>query len=574
MRSKATVWRPLPLLFAPFVTATVCGCLHHKQPAPGGGRVAARRVAPYMSAMAATLPPAPQAVATGPAGKVAHPPRGQGCQPGGGGSRTVAFNPYPLTVMAATRVITAVDPATGARITRRTARTYVAVVVTGDPAQGHAWAQNWCGRPDLAAKQLAKWGPDSHARLAPVMADPWATPEAAPAPEATPEAAPTPEALAWARAREARLWKLEEAAALAPEAAPEAKAAPAAQTTPAPAAPTPSRRRLGRLQGEARVLMARFSRCYRLTAPQAQALAVTVHSWAGRGGPGLWRVTPAGGPAQPAVALSRPLWRGLAARGVVVIEGPGLGWQSLALADLWGIAQAQARAEGLRPLRTLAEIRAAQAAPAAQAAQAAQAAPRPTLPGEATPPPAPAPLGDAAPALPPLPVAAPADRVAAHRAAAAAGRPVSLAALARDLGLGLASGGRLPRYGATGEPAPRPAPAALADHPTGDAWAGQPWDPGTPEARARVADQGRIAARLHPIARAATGAGCTLPPSWASDGPALNGELPPMRALEALPLPTLAAAAAALAALPPVTEAQAHGLAYCRAALRARAARL
>lgn len=198
---------------------------------------------------------------------------------------------------------------------------------------------------------------------------------------------------------------------------------------------------------------------------------------------------------------------------------------------------------------------------------------RPTLPGEATPPPAPAPLGDAAPALPPLPVAAPADRVAAHRAAAAAGRPVSLAALARDLGhsLGLASGGRLPRYGATGDLPPRPAPAAA---PTGDPLQGLPWDPGTPAARARHAEQGRIAAALHPIARAATGAGCALPFSWGSDGPALNGDLPPMRALEALPLSTLAAAAAALAALPPVTEAQAQGLAYCRAALRARSARL
>ena len=211
-------------------------------------------------------------------------------------------------------------------------------------------------------------------------------------------------------------------------------------------------------------------------------------------------------------------------------------------------------------------------------------------------------------------------------AAAAAGRPVSLAALARDLGRGLAlaSGGRLPapadrvaaqaralaadlliprptpdslraraviagaeaaRLAVSGEAAPAQAAAShaetltawadsLADRPTGDAWAGQPWDPGTPEARARVAEQGRIAARLHPIAQAATGAGCTLPPSWWSDGPALNGELAPMRALEALPLPTLAAAAAALAALPPVTEAQAQGLAYCRAALRAAAARL
>ena len=186
------------------------------------------------------------------------------------------------------------------------------------------------------------------------------------------------------------------------------------------------------------------------------------------------------------------------------------------------------------------------------------AAARVTLPGE---PPAAAPV-------PP----APGGGVAAHRAAAAAGRPVSLAALARDLGrgLGLASGGRLPvRYGAAGDLPARPAPA-----PTGDPLEGLPWDPGTPAARARHAEQGRIAARLHPIAQAATGAGCTLPPSWWSDGPALSGELAPMRALEALPLSTLAAAAAALAALPPVTEAQAQGLAYCRAALRAAAARL
>ena len=188
------------------------------------------------------------------------------------------------------------------------------------------------------------------------------------------------------------------------------------------------------------------------------------------------------------------------------------------------------------------------------------AAARVTLPGE---PPAAAPV-------PP----APGGGVAAHRAAAAAGRPVSLAALARDLGrgLGLASGGRLPaRYGATGDLPARPAPAAAL---TGDPLEGLPWDPGTPEARARHAEQGRTAARLYPIAQAATGAGCTLPPSWWGDGPALNGELAPMRALEALPLPTLAAAAAALAALPPVTEAQAQGLAYCRAALRAAAARL
>jgi hypothetical protein len=81
--------------------------------------------------------------------------------------------------MAQTRVLTAVDPATGARITRRTARTYVAVVVIGDPAQGEAQAATWCGRPDLAEKALRKFSrPD--ARLAPVVEDPWAEAEAAP----------------------------------------------------------------------------------------------------------------------------------------------------------------------------------------------------------------------------------------------------------------------------------------------------------------------------------------------------------------------------------------------------------
>jgi hypothetical protein len=90
--------------------------------------------------------------------------------------------------MAQTRVLTAVDPATGARITRRTARTYVAVVVIGDPAQGEAHPATWCGRPDLAEKALRKFSrPD--ARLAPVVEDPWAEAEAAPAP-AQAEAAP------------------------------------------------------------------------------------------------------------------------------------------------------------------------------------------------------------------------------------------------------------------------------------------------------------------------------------------------------------------------------------------------
>ena len=49
-------------------------------------------------------------------------------------------------------LITAVDPITGACLTRRTERTYFAAVVI-DTAQG-AVAVAWCGRPDLADKRL------------------------------------------------------------------------------------------------------------------------------------------------------------------------------------------------------------------------------------------------------------------------------------------------------------------------------------------------------------------------------------------------------------------------------------
>ena len=181
----------------------------------------------------------------------------------------------------------------------------------------------------------------------------------------------------------------------------------------------------------------------------------------------------------------------------------------------------------------------APAAPWAQVAAAMAPAARVTLPGE--------------PAAAPLPPA-PGGGVAAHRAAAAAGRPVSLAALARDLGrgLGLTTGGRIP------------APAAA---PTGDPLEGLPWDPGTPAARARVAGQGRRAAILWPVAQAITGAGHPLPASWASDGPVLNGEVGPVTALAALPAALLESAAAALAALPPVTPAQAQALELLRDAL-------
>jgi hypothetical protein len=219
--------------------------------------------------------------------------------------------------MAQTRVITAVDPATGARLTRRTARTYVAVVVVGDPAQGRAQAATWCGRPDLAEKALRKFSrPD--ARLAPVVEDPWADAEPA-------------------------------------------------------------------LPGEAR---------------------------------------------------------------------PG------------------------------------SAAPDA----------RPVLPGE-TEPPAPVAQDGPAPELPRL--------------------------------------------------SPRAVPA-------------EPWDPGTPDARARVALQGERVATLWPIAQAVRGAGFDLPPVWWADGPVMAGERTYGEALAALPVGAIAAAAAALAALPPVTTAQARALRLCR----------
>jgi len=137
----------------------------------------------------------------------------------------------------------------------------------------------------------------------------------------------------------------------------------------------------------------------------------------------------------------------------------------------------------------------------------------------------------------------PSPALATLRADAAAGRPVSLAALARAV-------------------TPTPAPAT----PRGDVLAGQPWDPGTPDARARVALQGERVATLWPIAQALRGEGVTLPGAWATDGPVMAGEWPYDRALAALPLGAIAQAAAALAALPPVTAAQDRALRVCRSA--------
>jgi len=290
---------------------------------------------------------------------------------------------YPLPAMAQTRVLVAVDPATGARITRRTARTYVAVVVTGDPAQGQAHAQGWCGRPDLAARALAKWEGRCNARLAPVVEDPWA--EAEPAPVvAEPEAVD----------------------------------------------------RLG---------FATFN-------PETESLSEALP-------PDCYPPAPR----------------------------------------------------------------------------------RPVLPGEPEP--------VATRAAEPAPVTLPGENpgaVAALRADAAAGRRVSLASLVRAL----SDAPELPE---------------LPTRFSGGGFAGrQPWDPGTPDARARVALQGERVATLWPIAQAVRGAGFDLPPVWWPDGPVMAGERTYGEALAALPLGAIAAAAAALAALPPVTAAQDRALRLCR----------
>ena len=92
--------------------------------------------------------------------------------------------------MAQTRTITARDPITGATFKRRTARTYHAAVIIDTAAGPKAMA--WVGRPDLAPKQLERHSTAGEpARLALVVADPWAEP--APA-VAEPVAEPVPAA--------------------------------------------------------------------------------------------------------------------------------------------------------------------------------------------------------------------------------------------------------------------------------------------------------------------------------------------------------------------------------------------
>jgi hypothetical protein len=347
--------------------------------------------------------------------------------------------------MAQTRVLVAVDPATGTRITRRTARTYVAVVVTGDPAQGQAWPQNWAGRPDLAAKQLAKWGAGSDARLAPVVEDPWAEAEA--------EAAPAP--------------------------------APA-QAEPAPVVAEP----------EAEIV-AHLCRKFPISTPatwapavarlQARGAAVTVGA--------ILRETERPAPVLPGEAR------------------PGAAPEPLAQVEIDPYRRGEWQRTGIGPDPVaVAERRAARWAERnpEHSYRVVAVAPRPVLPGE-TEPPAPVAQDGPAPDLPNLATPAP----------------------------------------------------------TGDGWAGQPWDPGTPDARARVALQGERVATLWPIAQAARGAGFDLPPAWWADGPILAGERTYVEALAALPLGAIAAAAAALAALPPVTAAQDRALRLCRGDLAA-----
>jgi len=359
---------------------------------------------------------------------------------------------YLLPAMAQTRVLTAVDPATGARITRRTARTYVAVVVIGDPAQGEAHPATWCGRPDLAEKALRKFSrPD--ARLAPVVEDPWAEAEAAPAP---------------------------------------------AQAEPAPVVAEP--------EAVDRLGFATFNpeteSISEALAAQAEPAPVVAEPEAERPGPVL--------PGEPLAQVEidqhkRGQW-----------QRSGIGPDPLAVAE-----RRAARWAERNPQHAYRVVAVVQGEPEPVAARVAEPAPV-TLPGEGR------------------------EAVAALRADAAAGRRVSLASLARAL----SDAPELPE---------------LPTRFSGGGFAGrQPWDPGTPDARARVALQGERVATLWPIAQAVRGAGFDLPPVWWPDGPVMAGERTYGEALAALPLGAIAAAAAALAALPPVTAAQDRALRLCR----------
>jgi len=215
--------------------------------------------------------------------------------------------------------------------------------------------------------------------------------------------------------------------------------------------------------------------------------------------------------------------------------------------------------------------------------------PGPVLPGEPEP--------VAARVAEPAPVILPGENreaIAALRADAAAGRRVSLASLARALSGDLAEPAptpdslraraavRMAEGDRVAEAEPDRARVAhthgrlmiqwadsLSPAPTGSAWEGQPWDPGTPEARARVALQGERVATLWPIAQAVRGAGLPLPGSWATDGPVLAGEIAPPEAVARLSRQALRIAFEALGATRPATGGEARALCLCRDALQA-----
>jgi hypothetical protein len=193
------------------------------------------------------------------------------------------------------------------------------------------------------------------------------------------------------------------------------------------------------------------------------------------------------------------------------------------------------------------------------------------LPGEAQPPAAPAPHGAAAPTLPTLRPQATAAELRVQAAELEAEALQALQALAeipalassaadvRSMARQLTARATELRAVAASRAARAEAQALAAPAlPTlrADAAAGRPVS--------LAALQGERVGILWPISQALTGAGVALPPTWQHGGPVLDGTVPLAHALATLPLGAIATAAAALAALPPVTAAQDAALAACR----------
>ena len=283
-----------------------------------------------------------------------------------------------------------------------------------------------------------------------------------------------------------------------------------------PVATEPVAAPFAQLRGDAVGLFAAFVRRYHLRPAQARELQSEVWRWAHH--------SPAPQPhGSPYVWIRGVMAAALVRRGVLIPgQWYGFQWAPDALALLQQIAAAQAAPEPVAPEPVAA---------------------RPVLPGESLPPAPPAPHGAAAPVLPPVRTS---GTVAQFRTDAMAGRPISLAGLARAL-----------------DPEPVAAEPVAPEPPTGQWMAGQPWDPGTPEARSKVAVQQHRVGILWPISQAVRGQGLTLPPCWLPDGPVMAGEWPLSKAMAALPLGAISTAATALAALPPVTADQAAALELC-----------